>query len=140
MHQNVLKIQKMYITQIMENWEKPFDFTEANEKNIVIIDNQKDKKSRNALKPADTNQKTGQTKYSSPSSTIQKTRSPTQLHDTSAEQNDIQVKVQEVDDNLITLKEIPQGANTLEIKPIISNDANKQSAAHLEEFTNMEVE
>jgi len=47
------------------------------------------------------------------------------LHDTSAEQNDIQVKVQEVDDNLITLKEIPQGANTLEIKPIISNDANK---------------
>lgn len=45
----------MYITQIMENWEKPFDFTEANEKNIVIIDNQKDKKSRNALKPADTN-------------------------------------------------------------------------------------
>jgi uncharacterized protein YoxC len=39
-----------------------------------------------------------------------------QLQDISAEQNDIQVKVQEVDDNLITLKEIPQGVNTLEAK------------------------
>jgi hypothetical protein len=39
-----------------------------------------------------------------------------QLQDISAEQNDIQVKVQEVDDNLITLKEIPQGGNTLEAK------------------------
>jgi hypothetical protein len=58
------------------------------------------------------------------------------LQDTSAEHPDIQVKVQEVDENMITLKEIPQGASTIEAGPGV----NQQPAASIEMFTNMEVE
>jgi hypothetical protein len=49
MHQNVLKIYKMFISQIMENWDKPFALAEAEEDNMLIVDDQKAKKSRNAL-------------------------------------------------------------------------------------------
>jgi hypothetical protein len=49
MHQNVLKIYKMFIRQIMENWDRPFALTEADEEHVLVVDNKKEKKSRNAL-------------------------------------------------------------------------------------------
>jgi len=49
MHQNVLKIYKMFISQIMENWDRPFALAEPEEENMLIVDDSKAKKSRNAL-------------------------------------------------------------------------------------------